>query len=99
MKRTRKPGIAFLLIRVIVITVLVTLLAFTVALFLGIAGIVFADMIRGGGINLTSAYRHVAVPVACVVMVLAFVASLVNEIRYYRRARAGVSPPESKLAA
>jgi hypothetical protein len=88
MSRVRKPSIVFLLARVVVITILATLTTFAVALFLGIAGIVLAGLIHGGGPHMASAYRHVALPVAGAALVIAFLVSLVNEIRYYRRVRA-----------
>jgi len=97
-KRARKPSIALLLVRVVVISVLITLLAFAVSLFFGITGIVLADMIHGGGINLAHAYRNIALPIALVTLLIAFVASLTVEIRQYRRARASVTA-ESQRAA
>ena len=91
MKRVRKPSIFLLIVRVIVITVLITLLAFAVALFFGITGIVLVDMIRGGGVNLALAYRNVALPVAMAVLVIAFMATLTVEVRHYRRLRVGMA--------
>jgi hypothetical protein len=76
-----------LVVRVVVITVLATLLCFCVALFFGIAGIMVIDTIGGGGINLASAYRHVALPIAATALVVAFCAALITETRRYRRAR------------
>jgi uncharacterized membrane protein len=81
-----KAGVVLLLLlRCVVITFLITILAFAIALFLGISGIVAAGLFRGGGVNLVNAYRHVAAPAALVVLIAAFVVTLVYEVRYYRR--------------
>ena len=85
-----EPSIPALIARVLVITVLATLLTFAAFLFLGIAGFALAEMIRGGGLNLANAYRLVALPGAAVGFVVAFCASLWAEVRHYRRACAGV---------
>ena len=81
----KSPSFALLLVRVVVITVLATLLAFCISLFLGILGIMLFDMITHGGINLASAYRHIALPAAAVALVIAFCAALITEGQYYRR--------------
>ncbi len=87
-----------LVVRVIVITALATLLSFAVALFLGIVGIMLADMIRGGGMNLANAYRHIAFPIALVALVIALVLALVSEVRHYRRALAAARSRYSRAA-
>ncbi len=84
----RKPNLAMVIVRVVVITVLVTLLSFAVALFLGIAGILLVGMIKGGLSDLSLAYRHIAFPIAMGAMVIAFVVTLVTEVKHYRRQRA-----------
>jgi hypothetical protein len=72
-------------VRVVVITALATLTAFAIALFFGIVGIVLADMLRGGGLNLANSYRQVAFPVALAALVIALVAASITEVRHYRR--------------
>jgi hypothetical protein len=84
--------------RVVIITALATLLSFAIALFFSITGIMLVDMIRGGGVNLTSAYRHIALPIALVTLVIALVVNLVVEIRYYRRARGNAPTKLSRVA-
>jgi hypothetical protein len=84
----RKPNMAMVVVRVVVITVLITLLCFAVSLFLGIAGIVLVGMIKGGHSDLSLAYRHIAFPIAMGAMIIAFVVTLVTEIKHYRRMRA-----------
>lgn len=83
----RKPNAALVVVRVIVVTVLITLLCFAISLFLGIAGIVLVGMIKGGLSDLSLAYRHIALPVAVVAMVIAFIVTLVVEVKHYRRMR------------
>lgn len=88
-------------IRVLAVTFLVTLLAFCIALFFGIVGVVLAKMIRGTPTpDMTVAYRHVAFPIAIAVLVVTFVMSLVIEIRRYKleRTRDGLSAPRTKAA-
>lgn len=75
-------------VRILVITVLITAFCFAVSLFLGIAGIVLVGMIRGGISDLSAAYRHIAFPIAMGAMVIGFVATLVTEIKHYRRMKA-----------
>lgn len=84
----RKPSLFMLAVRVVVVTVLVTLLAFAVALLLGIVGMALANAVHGGGISMAHAYRNIALPVASGVLILAFVAMLTLEIKQYRRQRA-----------
>ncbi len=87
--------------RIFAITFLATLLAFSISLFLGIVGVVLTKMIRGTGtMDMSLAYRHVALPIAFVVMVIAFCTALFSEIRRFRqgRAREGRSQPRSRAA-
>ncbi len=72
----------------VVVTFLATLLAFCIALFFGIVGIVLTKMIRGTATpDMSVAYRNIALPIAGVVVVVAFVVALVSEIRHYRAER------------
>ena len=92
MRRWRKPSLPLLVARVVIITVLTTLLTFAIALFFGITGIMLVAMIRGGAVNLTAAYRHIALPIAAIALLIALVVNLIVEVRYYRHARAHLSP-------
>ncbi|SRR5208282_266608 len=74
--------------RVLLITFLLTLLSFAVSLLLGILGVVVAGRLRGFRPNMTMAYRHVALPVAAVVGIVALIAASVMEIRRYRQTKA-----------
>jgi hypothetical protein len=84
----RKPSAGMTAVRVVLITILATLFCFAVALFLGILGFFLANVTKGGGLDMSLAYRDVAFPVGAVSFVAAFVLALRSELRRYRRARA-----------
>ncbi len=90
MSNYRATSTALAAIRVVIITVLATLLTFVVSLFLSVVAILLINMIRGGGINMAVAYRHIALPIAIAALVVAFVVALVYELRYTRRKRQGI---------
>jgi hypothetical protein len=75
-------------LRVLLMTFLLTLLAFAASLLLGILGLVIAGRLRGFHPNMTMAYRYVALPVAAGVGAVVFVSACVVEIRQYRQAKA-----------
>lgn len=81
-ERPRWIGIPF---RVLVATILLTLLAFAVALLLSILGTVVYARIEHVPPNLAFAYRHIAFPFAISVGAIVMVLSLVMEIRNYRQ--------------
>ncbi len=71
------------------VRVLFTALLFTAGgmgagLFLGIIGTLVYGMINGGRIDMTNAYRHVAIPVAITIGAAALVGALVLEVRAQR---------------
>ena len=71
------------------IRVLFTALLFTAAgmgagLFLGIVGTILYGMIKGGNIDMTNAYRHVAIPVAITLGAAALIGALALEVRSQR---------------
>jgi hypothetical protein len=72
----------------LLIAFLLVLLLFAVSLLLAIAGLVIAALTRGGTVDMTFAYRDIAVPVAIVAGPFVLVAAFVLEIRHYRRAKA-----------
>ena len=74
--------------RVLLVTFLLTLLSFAVSLLLGILGLVIAARLRGVHPNMSTAYRHIALPLAAVVGVIVFVSASVIEIRHYRQTKA-----------
>ncbi len=83
----RKPSAAMTAVRVLLITVMATLICFAVALFFGIVGFGFANL-AGRSVSMGGAYRDVGLPVAVVGFVVAAVTAFRSESRRYRRARA-----------
>src|SRR5579863_3754079 len=68
-------------LRVLFATLLFTAAGMAVGLFCGIVGTVVYGMIRGGQIDMTNAYRHIAIPFALLVGSVALVASAIVEVR------------------
>jgi hypothetical protein len=83
----RKPSAIAMVARIVVLTILSTLFCFAVGLLIGIIGISIANAVRGGGINLTHAYRNIAFPFAMVGLTAMLAALLVWEVPRYRRLR------------
>lgn len=87
MPPARQPRWYVIPLRVLLLTFLLTLLAFAVSLLLGILGIVISARLRGLHPNLTVAYRHIALPIALAAGAGALITTTVLEIRSYRQAR------------
>jgi hypothetical protein len=75
-------------LRVLLLTFLLTLLAFAVSLLLGISGMVIVSRLRNSHPDMTLAYRHIALPIALAAAAVALAVTTVLEIRNYRQARA-----------
>jgi hypothetical protein len=75
-------------VRVLLATILFTLLSFAVSLLLGILGIVIGARLRGGVPNMTIAYRHIALPAAAAVGVIVLVSAIALEVRHFRQGKA-----------
>jgi len=88
MPPVRQPRWYVIPLRVMLLTFLLTLLAFAVGLLVGILGIVVRATLRGLHPNMTVAYRHVALPLAVAAGAVALIVVTVLEIRNYRQARA-----------
>jgi len=73
--------------RVLLVSFLLTLLAFAVCLFLGILGLVVGAGVRGVYPNMTAAYREFAFPAAILAGAAALVVAIVLEIRHHRGER------------
>jgi hypothetical protein len=86
--RTAKPSWYLIPLRALLVTFLLTLLSFALSLLLGILGIVISARLRGVHPNMTTAYRHIAFPVAATVAVIALISASVSEIRHYRQNKA-----------
>lgn len=75
-------------VRALLVSLLVMILAFAVSLLLAIGGLLIRAASRGGPVDMTFAYRHIAAPVAVVVGPIVLVLALTMEIRHYRQAKA-----------
>jgi len=72
-------------VRVLFTTLLFTAAGMGAGLFLGIIGTLVYGMIKGGSIDMTNAYKHVAIPVAITLGAAAFVGALALEVRTRRQ--------------
>jgi ABC-type dipeptide/oligopeptide/nickel transport system permease component len=84
----RRPRWFWIPIRVLLVTFLLTLLAFALSLLLGILGTVIAAWLRGTRPNMATAYLHFAAPMAAVVAPVVLVWTVVLEVRQYRQSKA-----------
>jgi hypothetical protein len=75
-------------IRVLLVTFLLTLLSFAVSLLLGILGVLIAARLHGVHPNMTSAYRHIALPITPAAAAIVLISAVTIEIRRYRQAKA-----------
>jgi hypothetical protein len=82
-----KPAWYLIPVRVLLVTIMLTLLSFAVSLFLGILVTVIGAVVRGMHPNMTFAYRHVALPVAIGAAAVVLVAAVIVEVKHYHRAR------------
>jgi hypothetical protein len=86
--RPHKPNPYLVPFRILLITILFSLLAFAISLLLGILGIVGWSALRHIHPNLPAAYRHFALPVAIGVGTIVLVITTAVETRHYRQAKA-----------
>ena len=71
-------------VRVLFTTLLFTAGGMGAGLFLGIVGTIVYGIIKGGNIDMTNAYKHVAIPVAVTLGAAAFLGALALEVRTRR---------------
>ena len=71
-------------VRVLFTTLLFSAAGMGVGLFLGIVGTVVYGIIRGSNVDMSNAYKHVAIPVAVTLGAAAFAGALVLEVRARR---------------
>lgn len=81
---TPKPRRWAVAVRIALITGLVTVVTFAMALFAGIAGMALLSLVRGSSVDMANAYRHIALPVAVLAFVLALILGSRYELRRYR---------------
>jgi lipopolysaccharide export LptBFGC system permease protein LptF len=72
-------------VRVLFTTLLFTAAGMGAGLFCGIVGTVIYGIIRGAQVDMTNAYKHVAIPAAIVIGSAALVGALVLEVRALRQ--------------
>ena len=73
--------------RVLFTTLLFVAGGMAVGLFFGIIGTILYGTMRGASIDMTNAYRHVAIPLAGICGCVAVVGSIIQELRARRGAR------------
>lgn len=87
-QRSRSPRWYGIPIRVLLATLIGTLVCFAVSLLIGIFGIIIVSMLRGMHPDMRIAYRLIALPMGLVAGAIILVLSLVMEIRHYRQMKA-----------
>ncbi len=84
-RQRSKPSIAFTsTVRVLFTTLLFTAGGMGAGLFLGIVGTVLYGIITGNKVDMTGAYKHVAIPVAILLGSVGLIGSAVLEVRARR---------------
>lgn len=75
-------------LRILLGTVLLTLICFAVSTLFGIIGVITGSIIRRTFLDITYAYRYVGFPVASGMLAVALVFVTTIEIRHYRQMKA-----------
>ena len=81
------PSLLGIFPRVIMITFGITGISFAVSLFVGILCMTMMGMFRGHLPDMRLAYRMLALPVAMMVGIVAFIVASTVEVRHYLRAK------------
>jgi hypothetical protein len=81
------PRWYFIPIRVLLVTIVVSLLSFAISLLLGICAVVLAAKLHHIHPDLRIAYRFIAAPAAGMVAAIVLVSASFMEVRHYRRLR------------
>jgi cytochrome bd-type quinol oxidase subunit 1 len=82
---TRKPRLTGVFVRALLITFVLTLLAFAVTLLLAIIGLSLYGIIRGHHPDMATAYRYIAFPMALLVALIVLITAFMTEFKRYRR--------------
>lgn len=80
-----RPRWYFIPVRVLLATVVVSLLSFAVSLLLGICAVLLAAKLHHTHPDLRIAYRFIAAPAAAMVGAIVLVSASFLEVRHYRR--------------
>lgn len=75
-------------VRVALLTFIGTLFSFAVSLLLAILGTMLVAAFRGGRVDVTLAYKHIAIPMALVAGGIIFLFAAALEIRHYQQRKA-----------
>jgi hypothetical protein len=81
----RGPRWYFIPLRVLLVTIVVSLLSFAISLLLGICAVLLAAKLRHIPPDLRIAYRFIAAPAAGIVAAIVLVSASFMEARHYRR--------------
>lgn len=84
-QRTRISILFTSTMRVLFSTLLFAALGMGAGLFLGILGTVGYGLIRGSSVDMSNAYKHVAIPLAAIAGTVALIGSAVLEVRARRQ--------------
>ena len=82
-----KPRWYLIPVRVLLVTVVVSLLSFAISLLLGICAVLLAAKLHHINPDLRTAYRFIAAPAAGIVAAIVRVSASFMEVRHYRRAK------------
>ena len=80
-----RPRWYFIPVRVLLVTVVVSLLSFAISLLLGICAVLLAAKLHHIHPDLRIAYRFIAAPAAAMVGAIVLVSASFLEVRHYRR--------------
>jgi uncharacterized membrane protein len=84
---TRLPSWLGIPVRVLVLTLVGTLLAFAVTLFVAILGTAAVSLLRGVHPDMRIAYRYIALPMALITALVLCVLGAASEIRHFRQGK------------
>ncbi len=84
-QRSRISLIFTSIVRVLFITLLFAAAGMGAGLFCGIVGTIVYGMIKSGSIDMTNAYKHIAIPVAITLGAAGLLVGLVLEVRTRRQ--------------
>lgn len=73
--------------RTLFVTLLFTMAGMAIGLFVGIIGTAILNAVRHGGVDMSNAYRHVAIPAAIIAGSCAFLFQVIAGIRTSLRPR------------
>jgi hypothetical protein len=83
-----RPSVLAIAPRVVAITFAISALSFALLLLVGIVGTALFSAVSHQPLDMTTAYRHFAIPAIKAVVAITFVGAWVLEIRHYLRRRA-----------